>query len=174
MSDRKNQITQAALAVFALYGLRKTSMQDVAVQAGLSRPALYQYFRNKEDLIAACVDWVTEDGFANAEAAMKDGTPKVARVTAYLTAYMTYYHRLLISGPHSEDVLAIKTRFDKSKINPTRKMVVQKINLLAGLSETNQIGVILVHGSEGLKLLATDEDALSAQISALVAAFIPA
>lgn len=172
MTDRKTQIKQAALSVFALYGLRRTSMQDVAVEAGLSRPALYQYFRNKEDLIAACIDMVTEEGFAQSEVAAATETNPVGQIAAYLAAYMIYYHRLLISGPHSEDMLAITTRFGDTKINAVRQKLAAQLNARAGLGPDDQIGVILAHSAEGLKRQAVDEATLEQQIKTLVAAFV--
>lgn len=47
---RQTAILEAAWQCFAAYGFRKTSMEDIAHGAGLSRPALYQYYRNKEDI----------------------------------------------------------------------------------------------------------------------------
>jgi len=36
--------------VFAEHGFRRTSMAMIAEAVGLSRPALYQYFDNREDV----------------------------------------------------------------------------------------------------------------------------
>ncbi|WP_070962957.1 TetR/AcrR family transcriptional regulator [Vibrio sonorensis] len=41
------RIMSAAVAVFGQYGYKKTTMQDIADEAGLSRPAVYQYYKNK-------------------------------------------------------------------------------------------------------------------------------
>ena len=50
MIDRQKTVLNAAFQAFATYGYRRTSMEDVARVAGLSRTALYQHFRNKEDI----------------------------------------------------------------------------------------------------------------------------
>lgn len=49
-SDRQDAILNAAFHAFATYGFRRTTMDDIAQGAGLSRSALYLHFRNKEDL----------------------------------------------------------------------------------------------------------------------------
>ncbi|MHA6263935.1 TetR/AcrR family transcriptional regulator [Arenibacterium sp. CAU 1754] len=50
-TDPKQQaILGAAWQSFATYGFRKTSMDDIARAAGMSRPALYLHYRNKEDI----------------------------------------------------------------------------------------------------------------------------
>ena len=55
--DPKQQaILVAAWQAFATYGFRKTSMDDIARGAGMSRPALYLHYRNKEALFAGLVD----------------------------------------------------------------------------------------------------------------------
>ena len=45
----------AALEVFGRHGFRKTSMEDVARSAGISRQSLYVRFANKETLFRAAV-----------------------------------------------------------------------------------------------------------------------
>ena len=47
---RQCALLDAAVAVFARYGYRKTSMDEVARAAGVSRQGLYLQFANKEEL----------------------------------------------------------------------------------------------------------------------------
>lgn len=42
--ERKNQILEAAIAVFARLGFQQTRMDDIAEQAGLCKGALYLYY----------------------------------------------------------------------------------------------------------------------------------
>ena len=53
---RKRQLLETALAVFARHGYRKTSMDDVAQAAGVSRQGLYLHFPTKEDLFRAAIE----------------------------------------------------------------------------------------------------------------------
>ncbi len=53
---RRRQLLEAALGVFARHGYRKTSMDDVAHAAGVSRQGLYLHFPTKEDLFRAAVE----------------------------------------------------------------------------------------------------------------------
>lgn len=46
--EREAQVIAAAAAVFLRYGYKRTTMGDLAEAAGLSRPALYLRFCNKE------------------------------------------------------------------------------------------------------------------------------
>jgi AcrR family transcriptional regulator len=51
--DRRPEdvIIEATVACFSRYGIRKTSMEDIAEAAQLSRPTLYRYFPSRKHLI---------------------------------------------------------------------------------------------------------------------------
>ena len=52
---RRRHLLEVALTVFARHGYRKTSMDDVAHAADVSRQGLYLHFPSKEDLFRATV-----------------------------------------------------------------------------------------------------------------------
>jgi TetR/AcrR family transcriptional regulator, regulator of autoinduction and epiphytic fitness len=54
-SSRRRQLLEAALSVFLKFGFRKTSMDDVARAAHVSRQGLYLHFEKKEALFKAVV-----------------------------------------------------------------------------------------------------------------------
>ena len=47
---RKKQILEAALKAFAEYGYERTSIAVICEKAGIARPTLYQYFKDKRSL----------------------------------------------------------------------------------------------------------------------------
>lgn len=53
LEDRRNQILDAAVATFSRDGLHQTTIEDIRLEAGLSRGAVYHYFKSKEDIIDA-------------------------------------------------------------------------------------------------------------------------
>lgn len=56
--SRSEEIADAAIPVFLRFGLRKTSMDDLAEAAGLSRQGLYLHFKNKQQLFHASLQRV--------------------------------------------------------------------------------------------------------------------
>ena len=48
--ERKKQILDAALKAFAEYGYERTSIAVICEKAGIARPTLYQYFKDKRSL----------------------------------------------------------------------------------------------------------------------------
>ncbi len=70
--SRKRGLLEAAITVFMRYGYRKTSMDEVARAAQVSRQALYLHFANKEDLFRAAVKQVLEGSLQAAVQAARD------------------------------------------------------------------------------------------------------
>ncbi len=48
---RQKAILDSAFQAFSSYGFRKTSMDDIARGAGMSRPAVYLHYKNKEAIV---------------------------------------------------------------------------------------------------------------------------
>ena len=65
-------ILDAADRMIGRYGLRKTTMEDVAREAGCSRGTVYGYFKSKQDLALASIDRVVKQAHSQmaTEAAM--------------------------------------------------------------------------------------------------------
>ena len=49
--EAKTKIIEAARTVFAKKGYHDATMDDVAKEVGVSKGALYSYFKSKEDLL---------------------------------------------------------------------------------------------------------------------------
>lgn len=55
MSERNKIILEAAMSMFARYGVSKTTMADIATEAGVARQTVYNAYQNKDDLLRAVV-----------------------------------------------------------------------------------------------------------------------
>jgi AcrR family transcriptional regulator len=73
----QQEIYEQATRLFAERGFAGTSFQDIADAVGLTRPALYHYVKNKDELLAKLVAEITEDAAAGiaAEADRPDLDP---------------------------------------------------------------------------------------------------
>lgn len=61
------------MATFARFGYRKTSMEEVARAAHISRPGLYFLFSSKESLFRAAVTQALHRDITAVERALADG-----------------------------------------------------------------------------------------------------
>ncbi len=58
-AERKEKILQTALRVFAREGYRDSNLSLIAQECGISRPTIYQYFKDKEEIYYYAVKLVT-------------------------------------------------------------------------------------------------------------------
>src|SRR5215475_13433540 len=56
VEDRREQIIDAALRVFAQKGFARATNRDVAQEAGITTGLIYYYFKSKEDLLKAALE----------------------------------------------------------------------------------------------------------------------
>ncbi len=85
---RREAIVQAGLECFLKHGYSKTSLDDIAKAARLSRPLLYLKFKNKEDLFKAVFEYVLADGFKQADKAASSKGTKVERLKRVMDALL--------------------------------------------------------------------------------------
>lgn len=55
-AERRRQLLDRAIEIFAANGFHATSMNDVAEAAGVTKPVLYQHFGSKRELYAELLD----------------------------------------------------------------------------------------------------------------------
>lgn len=73
--ETRNRILDCAERVFGERGVSRTSLQDVAEAAGVTRGAIYWHFQDKADLFSAMLDRVClpiEDSISGWDAALAD------------------------------------------------------------------------------------------------------
>lgn len=61
LNEKKKQIVQSAVKLFAANGFHLTSMQEIANQIGISKGALYLQFKSKEELIVAIITYYQDE-----------------------------------------------------------------------------------------------------------------
>lgn len=97
---RQAAIIEAAKDVFQRYGFKKTSMDDLARAAGLSRQGLYLHFPNKQALFKAMVMRLLDAMRMDARAALaRDDVSVEERV---LDAFVAMFGKAVGSDNHDE------------------------------------------------------------------------
>ena len=106
-SPVRARVLQAAKIVFARYGFRKAAMEDIAREAGVSRPALYQWFSNKKAVFQVLVEGIAADSLRAADAAWPQGASLAEGLPAAILAKDLPLYRLLRLSPHGAELLAV-------------------------------------------------------------------
>jgi AcrR family transcriptional regulator len=102
--ERRRRVLDAALRVFARYGFRKTSMDEVARAADISRQGLYFYFGGKEELFREALAKMMEDGLAAVDIALAGSAPIGERLTQAMTAW--HGRSAGATGENADELLA--------------------------------------------------------------------
>ncbi len=84
MDDKRQRILEAARKRFRYYGVRKTTMQEVARDAGVAVGTLYLYFKDKDDLLAAVTEEYVTRHRRQAEAILASDAPAADKLRRYV------------------------------------------------------------------------------------------
>lgn len=104
---RRARILDGAMRVFLAYGYRRTTMDDIAGAAEISRPALYLVFRNKSAIYRALARNVVGQVLAAAEAAIAEDLPLEEKLGRALRCALDVTDELAQS-PHGAEILDMK------------------------------------------------------------------
>jgi AcrR family transcriptional regulator len=85
--QRREQLLEVALGLFALRGFAATTMDDIATAAGVTKPLLYQHFESKRALYLELVDAVGRDMLIAIETATSAAEGPRQQVEAGFAAY---------------------------------------------------------------------------------------
>jgi AcrR family transcriptional regulator len=88
--ERRAQLLDSALGVFVAQGYHAAAMDDIAEQAGVSKPVLYQHFPGKLDLYLALLDAACDQVIDNCRQALASTPDNKTRVAAAMAAFYSY------------------------------------------------------------------------------------
>ncbi|MBC1394350.1 TetR/AcrR family transcriptional regulator [Listeria innocua] len=103
---KKTAIIQAALSLFGKQGFSDVSIKDIASLAGVSQVSIYNYFGNKEALVAECAKIIMQDTITLAEEILVSEvtfTDKLARAIQLCQAEINVSLSKFISTEASKD-----------------------------------------------------------------------
>jgi AcrR family transcriptional regulator len=107
---RRRQILDAAEVVFAKRGIDKARMDDVVEEAGLSKGALYWYFKSKDALIRALLDRVFISEMQEAEELMETDMPASEKLKIFVNHAVREYKRFDKLMPLAYEFVALAAR----------------------------------------------------------------
>src|SRR6185436_16317158 len=87
-SERPQEILEAALGLFVEKGFAGTRLDDVAERAGLSKAAIYLYFKDKEALLEGVIRQTISANLGTVEALAKAHQGKVSNLIPAILEFM--------------------------------------------------------------------------------------
>ncbi len=89
--ERRTQLLEAALSTFGAKGFTATSMNDVALSAGVTKPVLYQHFESKHHLYLELLSETRAELVALLETAVGEAKGPREQVENAFGAYFTFF-----------------------------------------------------------------------------------
>ena len=107
---RREQILEAATSVFARLGVHKARMDDIVEEAGLSKGAVYWYFKSKDEITKSILDWFLSRELVEFQEQLKrDGSVRDRFITMihHLMTELEQYSKVM---PIAYEFYALATR----------------------------------------------------------------
>jgi len=105
MNAKTDIIIDAATAVFARYGFSKTTMGDIATEAGVSRQTVYNAFASKEDVLRATLRKFGAQSVNDVTAMWVDADSFVAKIDLFHTYVPIKWFDITNSSPEWADLM---------------------------------------------------------------------
>ncbi len=161
---RRRTMIMAADTSFRRHGYSRTSLEDVAAEAGVSRTAVYHHFPNgKDDLFRAVVEDL-HNGVLNAvRIAGAESRDPLERIQAILVTKAEQFYQVLTSSAHGVELFAEGDRRCGEVGRNFRRRVLSEIaHILRQAVESNELTLDRIGGdpSEAAKLLYHAADGL--------------
>jgi AcrR family transcriptional regulator len=166
---RRDAVLESALRTFARFGFRKTSMDDIAREAQISRPGLYFLFSSKANLFRAATDHGIEQDLRNAQQALQTTSQPLSE--RILNAFDFWAGRYV--GPLQDVIALLDDNPDllgpaaRSGPNRFEQMLITALREAGGL-EPEAVAQTLVSASIGIKHQVASRDAYRARMASTV------
>jgi AcrR family transcriptional regulator len=134
-NDVREQIIQAATAVYKKWGFVKTTMEDIAYEAGKGKATLYYYFKSKEEVFASVLKEQIQEISFSIHSKLKDVESASDRLRKYfIMMYEESIHRVEVFS-----VLKMDVRKDKNLISNLREII--ESSELSSIREIIKFGI---------------------------------
>ena len=121
--DKRRRIIEAARARFRHYGIPKTTMQEVAQDAGVAVGTLYRYFKDKDDLLVACTDDFIDRHRRESEDALSAEGPPDDRLRRYVLARYRHCREVGTASRHAAELARAVLRLRPDRRREERAMM---------------------------------------------------
>jgi AcrR family transcriptional regulator len=182
VADRKRaRIMEAALKLALAYGYSRTTMDDIARAADMSRPALYLLFRNKTEIYREIASLTMQSCIEATRAALMAGGGFREKLERAINEAMFECLRPFTESPHGVELLDLKNSLAADLVETFRcktcalfaeavreEAEANGVGLAACGLSPEKIAAMLMDAIEGLRLRLPDVDARQEAATALV------
>lgn len=172
--DRRTDALQTAFGLFLRFGFRKTSMDDVARAAGVSRQGLYVWYPNKKALFAAVVEHALDQMLHQMQGALATDAPLHERLLEAFTRLAGLHTDPSLDPSTVDELFEASERLLGDRVEAfhgqVRAQLVQA--LPAGSPSPEDLADTLLAASTGIKHTVRDREAYRAALERMIAVIV--
>jgi AcrR family transcriptional regulator len=124
-NEKRNEVMQKAKSTFTRFGYAKTTLDDIAREAGMNKATLYHYFKNKEALFLQVMLQVATEGLQ--DLMMKTSklkTPEKQLLYFFAERTDLYLRLVRLNSLTKESLLQLQEMFDSIYLPEKEKEIV--------------------------------------------------
>ncbi len=188
--EKRARVLDAAMHVFLAYGFQRTTMDQIARAAELSRPALYLVFRNKTDIYRALARELLSQVLVAARAELEKPGTLLEKLDAMMCHAFFDILKPIEASPHGSELYDMRNalagdicaRWREELCDALEKVVAQEVaasgaDLTARGLSPRDLAHVFFDSLEGMKVRLNDPvchlDASQTSVRVLVAALRP-
>jgi len=105
-NDRRGAILRAAWRMMCRYGFAKTTVEEIATEAGIAKGTVYLYFKSKEEILIALVSETNRRVLEKMEKIAVSSLPPGKKLEKMILSRALEIYEVVQSNPHGEEVIA--------------------------------------------------------------------
>ncbi|GLH72995.1 TetR family transcriptional regulator [Geothrix limicola] len=177
---KKTKVLEAAEAAFLRYGYRRVTMGDIASAAGISRPALYIHFCNKETIFQGVLRAFMARTLEELRAGLAAQPTAEAKLRFAFEVWAVRPFGLLSATPDAKELVDCGFAFARGAIDEGAQAFEAELAAIlaplgegAALPDPAQMARILSRAVQGFKQTAASTEELGALIEGLLGMVLP-
>lgn len=168
-SEKRRRVLDAGLFLLLRHGLRGTTMEAIARQAGMAKPTLYAQFPDKETVFAAIVNSVMDAVLVAYDSGMAGEGDIAERVGGALAGQYGVLARTMDGSPHAAELMSEHKRGGLALRQSDLRVESEIASALreAGAAEPEALAKVICAAAYGIALKTPDTAAMTAGIKLL-------
>jgi TetR/AcrR family transcriptional regulator, transcriptional repressor of aconitase len=146
---RRRAILDAALRCFLQFGFSKTSIDDIAKRAHLSRPLIYRKFKNKEEIFGAVYEDLFEARYPRADEIVAGRGSKRDKVTRLLELFVLEPWAIMLAAPMAQEFYEACERILPEQEAKMQRQLLRYAHDLIGDRDVAEVMMLSVDGLMG-------------------------
>jgi AcrR family transcriptional regulator len=168
-SEKRRRILEAARFLVLRNGLRGTTMEAIAREAGIAKPTLYAQFPDKEAIFVGIADGLLDDLLVAYDQGMQGPGDLAERVGEALAGQYLVLARTLAGSPHAAELMTehkrLGLRFRDKDVRAETEIA--EALRAAGAAAPEALARLVSHAAYGIALKTPDESEMTAGIKLL-------